>query len=393
MLMFHPAEFLRFFLPGVNFEYEGVKHTMNDRGYTLVVKSPHAVRTWFVTFNRHQKLEGLSFVYKMNLVDVDGDYTLFMEDLVASSRIKQPTWKRCAYWNALWLSPDVIAIETVAQFKSQLPLHSIQRDKDAFAYHYDDVPVAFFEQFLARNMLYTSGLWNDVHLDLDEACRRKYQKVLDDCHVTASTKCLDVGCGWGGLVELGRAAGYNIRGTTMSKQQAAYHPELHGHIQYLHYKELDDAEKFDVIFALQCTEHMRMDELHQFCQKMVSLLTPNGILLVEFMTTKTECNCNPFVDKFIFPDGARFPLSTAIAVFEQNRSLRLQSIDCLDDDCTRTIAEWNTRLKDNQVRCVELMGGNQEKYRSFVLYWKWVEFAYRTGRSRRYTCLLRNVAE
>jgi hypothetical protein len=111
--------------------------------------------------------------------------------------------------------------------------------------------------------------------------------------------------------------------------------------------------------------------------KMDSLLTPNGMLLVEFMTTKTECNCNPFVDKFmlpkrrfgtwkdeqkmkcgfrrkhfstvrgpnwlltplkstrksafhllfilpkssfwrvkfIFPDGARFPLSTAIAVF------------------------------------------------------------------------------
>jgi hypothetical protein len=96
--------------------------------------------------------------------------------------------------------------------------------------------------------------------------------------------------------------------------------------------------------------------------KMDSLLTPNGMLLVEFMTTKTECNCNPFVDKFIFPDGARFPLSTAIAVFEQNRSLRLQSIDCLDDDCTRTIAEWNTRLKYNQVRCVELMGGNQENF-------------------------------
>ena len=124
---------------------------MNDRCYTLVVKSPHAVRKWFVTFD--QKLEGLSFVYKMNLIDVDGDFTLFMEDLVASSRLKKPTWKRCGYWNALWLSPDVTTIETVVPFKSQLPRQSIQRDKDAFAYHYDDVPDAFFEQFLARNML------------------------------------------------------------------------------------------------------------------------------------------------------------------------------------------------------------------------------------------------
>ena len=62
----HPAEFLRFFIPGVNFEYEGVKHTMSDRCHTLVVKSPDAVRKWFVTFDLSQKLEGLSFVYKIN---------------------------------------------------------------------------------------------------------------------------------------------------------------------------------------------------------------------------------------------------------------------------------------------------------------------------------------
>ena len=81
-----------------------------------------------------------------------------------------------------------------------------------------------------------------------------------------------------------------IRWITMSRQQAAYHPELHDHIQYMHYTELDDAETFDVIFTFQCTEHMRSDELHRFCQKMESLLTPNCILLVEFMTTVTEFN-------------------------------------------------------------------------------------------------------
>jgi cyclopropane-fatty-acyl-phospholipid synthase len=365
---------------------------MNDKCYTLVVKSPHAARKWFVAFD--DKIEGLSFVYKTNLIDVEGDFTLFMEDLVLSTRIKKPTWQRCAYWLVLWLSRDVETIETVAPFQSQLARHSIQRDKDAVAYHYD-VSNAFFEMFLARNMLYTSGLWNDRSIDLDEACRRKYQKALDDCHVTVTSKCLDVGCGWGGLVEMGRAAGYNIRGITISQQQVAYHPERQadGSIQYLHYKELDDAEKFDVIFAFQCTEHMPRDELSRFCQKMESLLTPDGILLVEFMTTVKEVKCHPFMDKFIFPDGAQFPLATAIAVFEQNRRLRLQSIHCLDGDYTRTITEWNKRLNHNQERCVELLGGNREKYRSFALYLKWAEFLYRTGRSRCYTCMWRKVVE
>jgi hypothetical protein len=60
-----------------------------------------------------------------------------MEDIIMSSRTKRPTWQRCAYWLVLWpLSRDVATIETAAPFQSQLPRHSIQRDKDAVAYHY-----------------------------------------------------------------------------------------------------------------------------------------------------------------------------------------------------------------------------------------------------------------
>jgi cyclopropane fatty-acyl-phospholipid synthase-like methyltransferase len=136
---------------------------------------------------------------------------------------------------------------------------------------------------------------------------------------------------------------------------------------------------------------MPRNELYKFCNKMETLLNPNGILLIEFMTTTKETKCHPFFDKFIFPDGAQFTLDTAINTFEKNRNLRLKSINCLDNNYYKTIHEWNIRLLKNKEKCIELLDGNIEKYKSFELYLKWAEFLYKCGRSRCYTCIWEKI--
>ena len=61
-------------------------------------------------------------------------------------------------------------VETVKPFKSDLPKHSIERDKQAVAYHYD-TSNQLFELILSENMLYTSGLFHDCDdSNLDQAC-------------------------------------------------------------------------------------------------------------------------------------------------------------------------------------------------------------------------------
>ena len=132
---------------------------------------------------------------------------------------------------------------------------------------------------------------------------------------------------------------------------------------------------------------MPREELYNFCNKMETLLNPNGILLVEFMTTTKETKCHPFFDKFIFPDGVQFTLDTAINTFERNKFFRLQNVYNLDMDYFKTINKWNDNLYKNKDKCIELLGGNIEKYKSFVLYLKWAEFVYKCGRSRCYTCV------
>ena len=132
-------------------------------------------------------------------------------------------------------------------------------------------------------------------------------------------------------------------------------------------------------------------ELEKFCDKMTALLNPNGILLVEFMTTTKETKCHPFIDKFIFPDGAQFTLSTAIQTFERNKQLRLQQISCLDNDYYKTIKCWNNKFKQTKESCLQILKGNQEKLLSFELYLKWADFLYNSGRSRCYSCVWKKI--
>ena len=109
------------------------------------------------------------------------------------------------------------------------------------------------------------------------------------------------------------------------------------------------------------------------------------------MTTVKETKCHPFFDKFIFPDGAQFPLDTAISVSEKNKLLRLKHIESLDHDYYLTIKTWNEKLARNKFECIKCLDNSMEKYRSFTLYLKWAEYVYKTGKSRCYTCVWEKI--
>ena len=74
---------------------------------------------------------------------------------------------------------------------------------------------------------------------------------------------------------------------------------------------------------------MPYNELPLLFKKMQSLLKPGGRLLIEFMTTVKVAKCHPFFGKFIFPDGAQFPLATPSELAERHR-FKLHSVRTLD---------------------------------------------------------------
>jgi len=75
-----------------------------------------------------------------------------MEALINDSRRKMNLLTKIKLFTSFLLMPRLKITEPYPPFKSELKKHSIQRDKDAVAFHYD-ISNNFFQTILSENML------------------------------------------------------------------------------------------------------------------------------------------------------------------------------------------------------------------------------------------------
>ena len=363
----------------------------HDNAYNATIVSPSVLRTWFL--DEPDPMSGLAQVHRHNRITVDGDFTVFIDDLLLSARTHMSqTWRwRTNIATRLWLCKKETYTANIVPFQSTLPKHCIERDKAAVAYHYD-TGNKFFASFLSANMLYTTGVWEENAANtLDDACENKFKVALallvNYGFCPAKSTLLDVGCGWGGSVAYFTKNGVNqVNGITISQSQVRYANTEN--VIYRHFKE--ETRQFDGITAFQCTEHMPYDQLLVFFEWIDQHLSPGGVVLIEFMTTTKTAKCHPFFDQYIFPDGAQFPLADAIRAAERNKNLMLQRVMDNTTDYYRTIRCWIANLEMQKNICLAALpvpSEASERYNDFVFYLKWAEFLYKTGRSRCYTCV------
>lgn len=74
--------------------------------------------------------------------------------------------------------------------------HSVQRDRDAIAYHYD-VSNAFYRLFLDERIVYSCAYFQDPSDALDAAQVAKLDLICRKLRLQPGQRLLDVGCGWG----------------------------------------------------------------------------------------------------------------------------------------------------------------------------------------------------
>ncbi|HEV2753020.1 MAG TPA: class I SAM-dependent methyltransferase, partial [Solirubrobacteraceae bacterium] len=104
----------------------------------------------------------------------------------------------------------------------------------------------------------------DFHLSLEEAQRRKHEYVAEQIGIGPSRRVLDLGCGWGGLLDFIRRRGATGVGVTLSSAQAAA-CRRHGLDVRLHDAREVTREtfgSFDAVASLGAFEHFCSPEDH-----------------------------------------------------------------------------------------------------------------------------------
>jgi len=127
----------------------------------------------------------------------------------------------------------------------------------------------------------------DFSLTLEQAQRRKHEYVAEQIGIERGTQVLDLGCGWGGLLNFIRARGANGVGVTLSRAQyaACRRHGLDVHLQDAREVSPESVGRFDAVASLGAFEHFcspeeyragRQDAIYRDLFERVASLLPAG---------------------------------------------------------------------------------------------------------------------
>lgn len=172
--------------------------------------------------------------------------------------------------------------------------------------HYD-LGNEFYGAMLDSRMTYTCGYWKEAQT-LEEAQTAKLDLICRKLGLQPGMRMLDIGCGWGSLMAYA-AENYGVEavGVTISKEQAdwakAKYPHLSLDFKLMDYRELD--EKFDRIASVGMFEHVGPKNYRTYMEVAHRCLNPGGLFLLHTIGKNLRNSYpDPWVDKYIFPNGA-----------------------------------------------------------------------------------------
>ncbi|HDI5890871.1 TPA: cyclopropane fatty acyl phospholipid synthase, partial [Escherichia coli] len=163
-----------------------------------------------------------------------------------------------------------------------------------------------FSRMLDPFMQYSCAYWKDAD-NLESAQQAKLKMICEKLQLKPGMRVLDIGCGWGGLAHY-MASNYDVSvvGVTISAEQQKMAQErcegLDVAILLQDYRDLND--QFDRIVSVGMFEHVGPKNYDTYFAVVDRNLKPEGIFLLHTIgSKKTDLNVDPWINKYIFPNG------------------------------------------------------------------------------------------
>jgi cyclopropane-fatty-acyl-phospholipid synthase len=255
-------------------------------------------------------------------------------------------------------------------------LHSRKRDASSIAYHYD-LPVAFYEPWLGRTLLYSSAYFRNTPEPLDRAQYDKPDLICRKLSLRAGEHFLDVGCGWGSLtIHAAGQFGAAARGFTVSRQQATVaarriaeaHLRSSCFVDQMDYRDIPQLpHRFDKAASIGMFEHVGLHGLRRYFQIVYEALRPGGLFLNAGIVRRTASppHKDSFIDRYVFPDGELPTLSFAVEQAEA-AGFEVRDVDNMREHYAATIRMWIENLIAEKQRLLGIV--TERIFRIWLLY-------------------------
>ncbi len=232
--------------------------------------------------------------------------------------------------------------------------------------HYD-LGNDLFTIMLDPYMQYSCGYWKEA-TTLEQAQEAKLKMICDKLQLKPGLRLLDIGCGWGGLSEYAaRHYGVSVVGVTISAEQQklaqARCEGLDVTILLKDYRDLND--QFDRIVSVGMFEHVGPKNYQTYFNVVKRNIKPDGIFLLHTIgSNKTDLSVDPWIDKYIFPNGC-LPSIQQIAHTSESLFV-MEDWHNIGADYDRTLMAWHERFQIHWPELAERYG--DRFHRMFTYY-------------------------
>lgn len=272
-------------------------------------------------------------------------------------------------------------------------LNTLGGAKENIRAHYD-LSNELFAAFLDPTMTY-SAAWFDEEEPLTDANRlmeaqlRKIDGVLDFADVTAGTRLLEIGTGWGALALRAAQRGAHVTSVTLSSEQLNFarnqieKADLSNlvDLRLQDYREVEG--EFDAIVSVEMIEAVGEEYWPTYFSAIDRLLSPGGKVCIQTITMAHERvlatkRSFSWIQKYIFPGGIIPSLQSINETLALHTNLQVSAQRELGQHYARTLRLWRERFLA-QWPHVRHLGFDETFRRMWEFYLAYCEAGFRTG--------------
>ncbi|MDE3140268.1 MAG: class I SAM-dependent methyltransferase [Pseudomonadota bacterium] len=314
-----------------------------------------------------------------------------------------------AYMDGLWRSDDLVALMrmlvrhrdrldtldsgsaraagTLLKLWHALRRNSRQGSRRNIAAHYD-LGNALFELFLSGDMMYSSAIYAYEGEALEDASRRKLDRVCRKLELSPTDHVLEIGTGWGGFaIHAARHYGCHVTTTTISREQydlaraRVADAGLSQHVEVVlqDYRDLDG--HYDKLVSIEMVEAIGHQYLDRFFARIAELLKPHGAALLQAITIedaryRKALREVDFIKRHIFP-GSFIPCVSALSgALARSSDLRLVNLEDIGPSYAMTLQAWRQRFLARLPE-VRALGYDERFIRMWEFYLAYCEAGFR----------------
>lgn len=341
-----------------------------DKSFQIVIHNKNGMRA----FQSGNELN-ISEAYIYGDIDLNGN--IDMLKLLEITRLFSKSHPFIITWARL-----------ISFFSNQVVIN-----KKSIAQHYE-FDNDFYLMYLDKTRTYSHGLYIDDNEPYELAAARKLEFAMNSCHLSPGDRVLDIGAGWGNIVEYIGNKGVHVDAVTLSHQSEKFISQLikdkhltHCRVfrkDFLEYS-LPPGETYDALFSLGTLEHL--PDYKRALKKCAELLKPGGYAYFDASAKVAGERGSYFIERHIFPGNHELLDIYGFLAAVKNSPFELLFLNNDTHNYYLTLKNWGENLDKHKDEIIQRWG--KTLYRKFQLYFWGCSFGMLHNEIQAYRVVLR----